>query len=164
MRKRVNFSTYSTVITVLSIVILAGVLFVVFSDPESSLVTRIGVVVIVLLFCLSGLFYAPLAISVDGDALCVERPLRRKVIPLADIADVRLCKPTMAERRLCGSGSFLGHWGRMYERDLGRYFAYYGKASDCFLVTLNDRRKYMLGCKDAPEMVAAIKKTITPRR
>ena len=90
--------------------------------------------------------------------------MRRKVIPLADIADARLCKPTMAERRLCGSGGFMGHWGRMYERDLGRYFAYYGKASDCFLVTLNDRRKYMLGCKDAPEMVAAIKKTITPRR
>ena len=164
MRKRVNLSTYSTVITVLSIVILAGVLFVVFSDHESSLVARIGVVIIVLLFCLSGLFYAPLAISVDGDALRVERPLRRKVIPLADIADARLCKPTMAERRLCGSGGFLGHWGRMYERDLGRYFAYYGKASDCFLVTLNDRRKYMLGCKDAPEMVAAIKKAIAPRR
>ena len=164
MRKRVNLSTYSTVITVLSIVILAGVLFVVFSDHESSLVAMIGVVIIVLLFCLSGLFYAPLAISVDGDALRVERPLRCKVIPLADIADARLCKPTMAERRLCGSGGFLGHWGRMYERDLGRYFAYYGKASDCFLVTLNDRRKYMLGCKDAPEMVAAIKKTITPRR
>ena len=164
MRKRVNLSTYSTVITVLSIVILAGVLFVVFSDPESSLVARIGVVVIVLLFCLSGLFYAPLAISIDDDALRVHRPLRSKVISLTDIVDARLCKPTMAERRLCGSGGFLGHWGRMYERDLGRYFAYYGKASDCFLVTLNDRRKYMLGCKDAPEMVAAIKKAIAPRR
>ena len=59
---------------------------------------------------------------------------------------------------------FLRALGRMYERDLGRYCAYYGKASDCFLVRLNDRRKYMLGCKDAPEMVAAIKKAITPRR
>lgn len=164
MRKRVNLSTYSTVITVLSIVILAGVLFVVFSDPESSLVARIGAVVIVLLFCLSGLFYAPLAISIDDDALRVHRPLRSKVIPLTDIADVQLCSPTMAEHRLCGSGGFMGHWGRMHESVLGRYFAYYGKASDCFLVTLNDRRKYMLGCKDAPEMVAAIKKAITPRR
>ena len=104
MRKRVNLSTYSVIVTILSITILAGVLFVVFSNPDSFLATRIGVVIIVLLFCLSGLFYAPLAISVDGDALCVERPLRRKVIPLADIADARLCKPTMAERRLCGSG------------------------------------------------------------
>lgn len=144
MRKRVNLSTYSVIVTILSMTILAGVLFVVFSNPDSSLATRIGAVIIVLLFCLSGLFYAPLAISIDDDALRVHRPLRSKVISLTDIADVRLCKPTMAERRLCGSGGFLGHWGRMYERDLGRYFAYYGKASDCFLVTLNDRRKYML--------------------
>ena len=96
MRKRVNLSTYSVIVTILSITILAGVLFVVFSNPDSFLATRIGAVFIVLLFCLSGLFYAPLAISVDGDALCVERPLRRKVIPLADIVDARLCKPTMA--------------------------------------------------------------------
>ena len=54
MRKRVNLSTYSTVITVLSIVILAGVLFVVFSNPDSFLATRIGAVIIVLLFCLWG--------------------------------------------------------------------------------------------------------------
>lgn len=164
MRKRVNLSTYSVIVTILSITIFAGVLFVVFSNPDSFLATRIGAVIIVLLFCLSGLFYAPLAISIDGDALRVERPLRCKVIPLTDIADVQLCKPTMAEHRLCGSGGFMGHWGRMHESVLGRYFAYYGKASDCFLVTLNDGRKYMLGCQDAPEMVAAIKKAIAPRR
>ena len=115
MRKRVNLSTYSVIVTILSMTILAGVLFVVFSNPDSYLVTRIGAVIIVLLFCLSGLFYAPLAISIDDDALRVHRPLRSKVISLTDIADVRLCKPTMAERRLCGSGGFLGHWGRMYD-------------------------------------------------
>lgn len=160
MRKRVNLSTYSVIVTILSITILAGVLFVVFSNPDSFLATRIGAVIIVLLFCLSGLFYAPLAISIDDDALRVHRPLRSKVIPLTDIADVQLCSPTMAEHRLCGSGGFMGHWGRMHESILGRYFAYYGKASDCFLVTLNDRRKYMLGCQDAAEFVAALKRTL----
>ena len=36
------------------------------------------------------------------------------------------------------------------------FFAYYGKAFDCFLVVLKDGRKYLLGCQDAPEMVEAI--------
>ena len=54
MRKRVNFSTYSVIVTILSITILAGVLFVVFSNPDSFLATRIGAVIIVLLFCLWG--------------------------------------------------------------------------------------------------------------
>lgn len=76
---------------------------------------------------------------------------------MADIADVKLCPPTMAARRIVGSGGWFGYYGWFSERDLGRYFAYYGKASDCFLVTLRDGRKYMLGCDDAPAMVEAIK-------
>ena len=40
------------------------------------------------------------------------------------------------------------------------FFAYYGKASDCFLVILKNGKKYMLGCQEAPEMVEAVKKNI----
>ena len=50
----------------------------------------------------------------------------------------------------------MGYWDRFREKGLGKYFAYYGKASDCFLVTLRDGRKYKLGCDDAGEMVSAI--------
>ena len=55
MRKRVNLSTYSVIVTILSITILAGVLFVVFSNPDSFLVTRIGAVIIVLLRLLTSI-------------------------------------------------------------------------------------------------------------
>lgn len=56
MRKRVNFSTYSVMVTILSMTILAGVLFVVFSNPDSFLATRIGVVIIVAVVLLVGTF------------------------------------------------------------------------------------------------------------
>lgn len=102
---------------------------------------------------LSALFYVPVAISVDDRRLRVHRLLFKKDIPLSDIESIRLCPPTMGERRLCGSGGFFGYWGWFSERDLGRYFAYYGKASDCFLVTLKSGRKYMLGCENPEKIV-----------
>lgn len=102
----------------------------------------------------------PLSISLGNESLNINRPLKIKSIPLSDIAETRLCAPTMGAKRICGSGGWFGWYGWFSERDLGKYFAYYGKASDCFLVTLKDGKKYMLGCKDAPEMVNAIKEKI----
>ena len=68
-----------------------------------------------------------------------------------------MCAPTMGTIRICGSGGWFGWFS---EKDLGKYFAYYGKASDCFLVTLKNGKKYMLGCKDTPKMVNAINEKI----
>ncbi len=107
-------------------------------------------------WCVVTLFYAPMAISVDDRNLSIHRSLRIKDIPLSEIASVMPCPPTMAERRLCCSGGFMGYWGWFSERDLGRYFAYYGRSSDCFLVTLKNGRKYMLGCQNSRAMVDAI--------
>lgn len=114
----------------------------------------LGIVVVGLF--LPPLLYMPISITVDNECLKINRLLLTKSIPVTDIAEVRLCQPTMAARRICGSGGWFGWYGWFYERDLGKYFAYYGKASDCFLVTLKNGRKYMLGCADAPAMVVKI--------
>ena len=116
---------------------------------------------VIILLSLSTLFFMPLSISLDSQRLSIHRPLKIKSIPLSEIAEVRLCSPTMNAVRICGSGGWFGWYGWFKEKDLGKYFAYYGKASDCFLVTLKDGKKYMLGCKDAPEIVDAIKNRIT---
>ena len=100
----------------------------------------------------------PLSFSLDKESLRIRRPLKTKSIPLSDIAAVRLCPPTMGAIRIIDSGEWFGWYGWFSEGDLGKYFAYYGKSSDCFLVTLKSGRKYMLGCKDAPEMVESISK------
>lgn len=110
--------------------------------------------------CVMALFYAPMSISVDDRSLNVNRPLRVKSIPLADIKSVELCSPTMSERRICGSGGWLGYWGWFREPSIGKYFAYYGKASDCFLVRLKDGRQYLLGCANPAPMVEFIKSKI----
>ena len=104
----------------------------------------------------AALLYGPLWVGVEDGTLMVRRPLRMLRIPVSDIADIRLHKPTMGEKRLLGSGGWFGYWGWFMEADTGRYFAYYGRASDCFMVTLKDGRKYLLGCKDPEKIIDKI--------
>lgn len=154
MKKRVELSSYCWIITALTTSVICGVFLATINTDNKIAAYIWGAAVAVLL--LSALCFMPLSISLDNHSLRIRRPLKTKSIPLSDIADVRLCPPTMDAKRICGSGGWFGWYGWFREQDLGKYFAYYGKASDCFLVTLKDGRKYMLGCKDAPEMVKAI--------
>ena len=98
----------------------------------------------------------PLSINVNEKGVSINRPLRVKCIPLSDIVDVKLVSPTMAEKRICASGGWMGYWGWFSEKDLGKYFAYYGNSSDCFLIKLNNGRQYMLGCNNPTAIVSHI--------
>ena len=102
----------------------------------------------------------PMSIGADENAIYINRSLKIKTIPMTDVVSVKLCPTTMGAIRICGSGGFLGYWGWFKERDLGKYFAYYGKSSDCFLVVLSNGHKYILGCQNTPEMVEYINKQI----
>ncbi|MCM1349257.1 MAG: hypothetical protein NC338_07590 [Firmicutes bacterium] len=46
------------------------------------------------------------------------------------------------------------------EADVGRYYAFYGKASDCFLIRMKNGDKYVLGCENPGAMVDYIKSTM----
>ncbi len=110
--------------------------------------------------CFTALCYMPLSISVRDGELNINRPLKIKSIPLSAIDSVKLVSPTMAEKRICGSGGWFGYYGWFSEPSIGKYFAYYGKASDCFLVTLKDGKKYILGCENPKDMVDYINESI----
>ncbi len=159
MKKHVVLSSYCWIISVLSTALICGMFVYTVNIPDSNPAVYIWGAAVIVLF-LSALCFMPLSISVDNENLNILRPLKIKSIPLSDIAEVRLCPPSMGAIRICGSGGWFGWYGWFKEKDLGKYFAYYGKASDCFLVTLKNGKKYMLGCKDAPEMVNAIKEKI----
>lgn len=152
MKSKVDLSVYSMIISSLSLAVLAGVLVYSFKQPDNVVAVNV-LVAIVAVLCVSTLLYLPLSISSDGDFLQIHRPLRAKRIPVSEIASVRLWQPTMGERRIFGSGGWFGYYGWFSERDLGKYFAYYGKSSDCFLVTLRSGRKYVLGCRNPRQMV-----------
>ena len=68
--------------------------------------------------------------------------------------------PTMGSIRIFGSGGFMGYWGIFKEGDVGRYVAYYGKSSDCFIIHLDNGDKYVVGCENPDEMVDYISSKI----
>ena len=154
MKKRVLISTYSVITTIVCFALIIGLGIYLLCKGET--VAAYVDFAIVIFLSIAALFYAPLSLTLTDTTLEINRSLRIKTLPLKDIESVKLCPPTMGAIRVCGSGGYLGYWGWFKERDLGKYFAYYGKASDCFVVRMKDGRQYMLGCKDAPEMVAAI--------
>ncbi len=79
---------------------------------------------------------------------------------MQNVASVELFQPTMGAIRICGSGGFMGYWGLFREGDIGRYYAFYGKASDCFLVRMKNGDKYVLGCDQPQKMVDYIESQI----
>ncbi|MGM9816379.1 MAG: PH domain-containing protein [Lepagella sp.] len=155
MKKRVDMSTWSFLLTTIIIVFLTGMFVWLYVDAETRVLSFVTLGLLALML-IPSLIWMPLCVELKGGSLLVRRPLKVKEIALADIEEVRQMPPTMGAIRLCGSGGFMGYWGWFREGDIGKYFAYYGRSSDAFLVTLCDGSKYMLGCRDAGEMVAAI--------
>lgn len=158
MKQKVKLSNYSIIVSVIGIATFVTVIISALRQ-NNELAACIGISALVLL-CVMALIYAPLSISVEDDTLNVNRVIFPKSIPLADIKSVELCSPTMTEKRICGSGGWFGYWGRSSEPSIGKYFAYYGKASDCFLVKLKDGRQYLLGCENPAQIVEFIKNRI----
>ena len=126
-------------------------------DNDSTGYFLLGALVIVLV---PALFYGPKSISVDSQMVTVNTWLRKHRIPLAEIESVELFQPTMGSIRICGSGGYMGYWGIFREGDIGRYVAYYGKSSNCFLIRMRNGDKYVLGCENPAEMVEYINSRI----
>lgn len=87
----------------------------------------------------------------------VHSPLQKHVITVRNIASIELFQPTMGAIRVFGSGGFMGYWGIFREGDVGRYMAYYGKASDCFLIRMKNGDKYVIGCNNPSIIVEYLK-------
>lgn len=155
MKQQVKLSTFSFITTIACLVLLIGCTFTI---PEMWWQIGWGIfVAITLIICLC---YMPMSVGANEDAIYINRSFKVKTIAMIDVKSVQLHIPSHKTIRVCGSGGFLGYWGWFSEQGVGRYFAYYGKTNDCFLVELKNGRKYLLGCQNAPEIVEYIAKQI----
>lgn len=158
MNRKVKISTYSMLITIIGFSVLVALMILNLNNHHVISSYIIGGLLVVM--CVLSLFFTPISISVDETYLNVNMTLRVKSIPLKKIESVALCPPSMSEKRIFGSGGWFGYWGWFSEPSIGKYFAYYGKASDCFLVKLKDGRQYILGCTDSLSIIEYIGKEI----
>ncbi len=156
MKSKVRLSIYACIITY----IITGVLFagcIITFHEKPAFYPILGILTLLLLFAF---LFAPISIKANNNSITVRCMLRSIKIPIRDIADAELFQPTMGAIRICASGGYMGYWGIFRESDIGRYTAYYGKASDCFIVRLKNGNKYVLGCKNPSAMVNYIKSQI----
>lgn len=160
LKKRVQLSTWSIILTILTMAALIGICIWQFQKTENEFFCWL-LLGIITVWSFNTLFYSPMYIVLTEDSINVETLIRVRRIPLDEIASVKICEPTMSERRICGSGGYFGYWGWFRELSIGKYFAYYGKASETFLIRLKSGRQYMLGCRDSREMAKALADQLT---
>ena len=116
---------------------------------------------IYLVMIVSALFYGPAYIKADADNIVMCSILKSRKIPLREVESVELFRPANGAIRIFASGGFMGYWGVFRERGIGRYYAFYGKDSDCFLVSMKSGDKYVLGCDNPDLMVDYINSHIS---
>lgn len=150
---RVELSRAALSVTVLVLAIMAGVVVFNWNIVPGAGVVSFALIVISLAVSLC---YAPMSLTLDDGGLHINSSLKIRTIAFAEIASVERFTPSTCAVRVFASGGFMGYWGVFCEKSTGRYTAYYGDESDCFMVTLRDGRKYVLGCNDADRMVAEI--------
>jgi hypothetical protein len=155
MKSIVNQSIFSFIVTVVVIGALIVGMCVTYGTDKFIM---LGVIIVALLcYCM---FYAPLSISANEKVVNIHSPFKIHTIAMRRIVSVERFRPTMGSIRLFGSGGFMGYWGIFRDGDVGSYMAYYGKSSDCFMLRLDNGDKYVLGCKNADDMVAYINQQI----
>lgn len=153
---RVKFSTYCIIATIVVFGLIVWGIYATYSYPDKCML----VVVASLLVLIFSMLYCPLSISADEREVIVHSPFRNHRIPMRRITYVERFQPTLGRIRVCGSGGFMGYWGLFKEGDTGRYEAYCGNSSDCFMIRLDNGDKYVLGCKNPDVMVDYIKSNL----
>ncbi len=157
MKSKISYSRFATVLTA----VLSGALLVACVATVKEAAAFFSLLAILLVLYISMLFFGAAYIKADSEYIVMGSLLRSKKILMRNVASVELFQPTMGAIRICGSGGFMGYWGIFKEGDIGRYYAFYGKASDCFLVRMKNGDKYVLSCNQPKQMVDYIKSQIS---
>ena len=160
LKKRVDLSTWNAIFTILAVGAVTCTCIIQFkrTDVEAWVWILLG---FIMLWGFLTLFFCPMYIRLTDTSLNVETSLRVKSFPLNEIVAVKICPPTMSEMCVLGCRCTFGYWGWFREPSIGKYFAYYGKSSQTFLIRLKSGRQYMLGCRDSKEMAKALSDQLT---
>lgn len=157
MESKVKLSSFSLGLTViLTAMIFIAVTFFLWNHVEKGVIGAI----ILFFMLISGFLFGPVSIAANDENVIITSYLRRQQIDISNIKSVELFQPAVLSIRIFGSGGYMGYWGIFRESIIGRYVAYYGKPSDCFLIIMKNGDKYVLGCEDPEKMVNYIKSKI----
>ncbi len=156
LKSKVEYSRLSWGITIAVTVLLVACLIPAYHEPSAFII----LLIVLLILYISALFFAPIAISADEKEVKVHAKLNSLSIPVGKIAKVERYRPLPGTIRTCASGGFMGFWGLFHDPVIKSFTGFWGKKDDCFLITLNDGKKYLLGCQNPDEILNFIKTRI----
>lgn len=156
MKSKISYSRFAILLTAITL----GVLFAGCIATVKEEISFFSILAIYLILFVSMLFFGAAYIKADSNYIVLGSLLRSKKIPICDIENVSLYQPGTGAIRICASGGFMGYWGIFRDSVLGKYYGFYGKSSNCFLVTMKNGDKYVLGCNEPEKMVEYIKSQI----
>lgn len=159
MKLKVKNSRYVNAVTSIILgVLYIGCMVTIIRHEYLAFYALLSIFLILVVF---GFIYGVVYIKMTPDNIVLGSILRRKKILMRDVKSAELFQPTLGAIRIFGSGGFMGYWGIFKEGDIGRYYAFYGKSSDCFLVRMKNGDKYVLGCEEPSRAVEYINSQIT---
>ena len=151
MESKVRLSIYSLILTSLVVILMLTAVTLLLNHSNNVLS------VMFCLFILGGLLWAllkgPVSIKVNKENIEIINRMESILIPISKIKCIELFHPTLGATNLCASEGFMGYYGYFKQCDIGKYYAYYGKSSDCFLVRMKNGDKYVLGCENPDAMI-----------
>ena len=154
MKQPVILSAFCNLISYGVLLLLAILMISTWDQPEKFWL--FFSITLILLVC--GMWWGPVSVSADNGSLRVRRVVgKHTVIPYSEIDSIEPFQPTMGTRRIFGGSGFMGYWGWYREYGADVYFAYYGKASDCFLVKLRNGRRYVIGCRNPHTIIDTVR-------
>lgn len=153
MKSKVRLSLFSLITTVaVTVILIISTIFLIWYQVDKGFI----VVFLLLFMLISGWIYGPVELIADSENITVRSLIWRQRIPVSKIETVEVYKPWIGSIRLIGSGGYMGYWGIYRGADIGRYVAYYGDSSECFLVRMKNGDNYVLGCEKRDEMMKYI--------
>lgn len=156
MKSRIGYNRFSTILTAALFLLYYVGCFFTFDRKPAFFILMVSF--FFLLIC--GVLYGPYYIQSTPDNIIMASIIRKRKIPMCDVESVERYRPTMGAVRIVASGGFMGYWGLFRDGGVGKYYAFYGKASNCFLVRMKNGSKFVLGCDDPDAMVGYIRSHI----
>lgn len=152
MKSKVSYSRYVIILTAAIFILLFAGCIATVHDQHAFFI----LLAVYLTLFISSLFYAPFYVKADSRDITLGCIFKSRKLPLVGVKSAKLFQPTMGAIKIFASGGFMGYWGLYREGDIGSYYAFYGKSSECFLVRMKNGNKYVLGCNNPGEMVEYI--------
>lgn len=156
MEKRINisWSTSVKIITVVSLMLIAGLLFYFAKNGylRYDLMTSFLFVFVGGILVYFGV-QAPISLSLTQSAVVLNKVVGKVTLPYAEIQKIEAFEFSRDDIRVFGSGGFCGYIGRFRNKTIGNYSCYVGDTKEAFLIQTTNNHYYVFSCEEKEAVI-----------